>query len=219
LAREVAQGRRGSVTIGLIGAATFEAAPRILASAEAHAPDLDVRFIELSASRQLEVLRSGDRSIDAGLVRAEARAAGLSFRTVLREPVLCLLPEGHRLAAQDSVTIADLEGEPVLNLSREHDPAGHDAYLAMYRAAGFEPNLVMEISQIATILFAVATKRCVALGPAGWRVLHRDGVVYRPIAAPAPMVETRLAWNPKQVSPGLSLLLELTSEGQRTGRI
>lgn len=211
LAREVAQGRRGAVTIGLIGAATFEVAPRLLDAVAARAPGLDVRFREMSATEQLASLR-GDGTIDAGLVRSEGRASGLAFRTLLREPVVCLMPTGHPLAARETVAVADLEGEPVLNLSRDHDPAGHDAYLAIYRQAGFEPRVVMEISQIATILFAIASRGCVALGPAGWRVLQREGVTYRPITPPAPSIETRLVWNAGRLSPALSLLLEATAD-------
>lgn len=153
------------------------------------------------------MMKSGDASIDVGLVRSEGRTVGLTFRTVLREPVICLFPVGHRLASRSEVGVADLEGEPVLNLSREHDPAGHDAYLAIYRAARFEPDIMMEASQVATLLFAIATKRCVALGPASWRVLRRDGVLVRPLVEPAPAIETRLVWNPDRVSPAVSLML------------
>lgn len=213
LAREVAAGRRGKVTVGLIGAATFEAAPRLHAAVERHAPGLELNYREVSAREQLAMLKKGDASIDVGLVRSEGRTAGLAFRTVLRERVICLLPVGHRLAARSEVSVADLEGEPVLNLSREHDPAGHDAYLAMYRAAGFEPDMVMEASQVATILFAIATKRCVALGPASWRVLRRDGVLLRPLTEPAPAIETRLVWNPDRVSPAVSLMLAALDMG------
>lgn len=211
MAREVAHSRRGAVTMGLIGAATFETAPNLLKAVAARAPGLELRFREMSAADQLTSLR-GDGAIDAGMVRSEGRASGLAFRTLLREPVICLMPVGHPLAARETIEIADLEGEPLLNLSREDDQAGHDAYLAMYRQAGFEPRIVMEISQVATILFAVASMGCLALGPAGWRVLQRDGVAYRPITSPAPHIETRLVWNPDRVSPALSLLLNLFAE-------
>lgn len=217
LARDVSRGRRGEVVIGLIGAATFEAAPELLRRAERHAPDIRLTFLEMSARDQLSALRSGEGPIDAGLVRAQARAPGLSFRTVLREPVVCLLPEHHPLAAQPAVAVADLEGQAVLNLTRDSDPAGHDAYLAIYRAAGFEPRIVMESSDVTTILFAIAAQGCVALGPAGWRVLRRDGVVYRPLIAPAPEIETRLIWNPLRVSPALHVILDLSARSPPTG--
>lgn len=209
LARDVSRGRRGEVTIGLIGAATFEAAPNLFRLVERYAHDVRIMFREMTARDQLASLRSGEGPIDAGLVRAEARASGLSFRTVLREPVVCLLSEHHRLAAQPCVNVADLENEPVLNLARDSDPAGHDAYLAIYRAAGFEPRIVVESSDVTTILFAIAAQGCVALGPAGWRVLRRDGVVVRPLTEPAPEIETRLVWNPQKVSPAFQVILDL----------
>ena len=67
--------------------------------------------------------------------------------------------------------------------------------------------MVQEVSQIASILFLIASTGCVALGPAGWRVLKRDGVVLRPLLRPAPRVETRLVWNARRVSPALQELL------------
>jgi len=108
--------------------------------------------------------------------------------------------------------VKDLEPEPILNLSRDYDPAAHDFYLGLYRAAGYEPNIVHEASQIATILFVIATSRCVALGPAGWRVLRRQGVVLRPLAKPTPRVSTRLVWNPRRVDKALQIVLEVASE-------
>jgi DNA-binding transcriptional LysR family regulator len=204
-ARDVARGHVGGVTLGLIGAATFEAGPRIVGLVRAAAPGLVLRFREMPARAQIEALREG--TLDAGLGRAEARPPGLATRAILRESVVCLLPEGHRLAQQHQLSIAELEGAPVLNLAREQDPAGHDLYLGLHRAAGFEPRVEHEASHVATILFLVATTGCVALGPAGFRVLRREGVVIRPLTSPAPKVETRLVWNPRRVAPALERVL------------
>lgn len=205
-ARQAASGRQGVLTFGLIGAATFEAMPRLMAAIREDAPDLRFQFREMSAVQQIAALREG--VIDAGLVRAEPRIAGLSVRTIMREPVIVLLPKGHRLAARETVAIADLEGEPILNLSRAYDPAAHDFYVNLYREAGFEPMIVDEVSQIATIQFVIATTGCVALGPAGWRVLTRPDVLIRPLPDPAPEVTTRLIWNPARVSAALARALE-----------
>jgi DNA-binding transcriptional LysR family regulator len=204
--RDAARGLRGTLTCGLIGAATFEAMPLLMREVRQLAPDVRFRFREMTAKEQIAALHEG--AIDAGLVRAEVRAAGLELRTFWTEPVVCLLPEGHSLAHQKAVAVKDLENEPVLNLSRIYDPAAHDFYLGVYRAAGFEPMIVHEVSQIATILFVIATERCVALGPAGWRVLSRDGVVLRPLAPPVPQVSTRLIWNPERVSRALQVTLD-----------
>ena len=214
-AREVARGLRGGLTFGLIGAATFEAMPRLVDEVRRIAPDIRFRFRELTAREQIAALRQG--SIDAGMVRAAPRIAGLALCTVQREPVVCLLPEGHRLARQPQIAISQLEDEPILNLSRAYDPAAHDFYIGLYRQAGFEPNVVDEVSQLATILFLIATTHCVALGPAGWRVLTRQGVVIRSLEPPAPTVTTRLIWNPARVSPALEMALGCAAQWKTAG--
>lgn len=214
--REAASGLRGTLTFGLIGAATFEPMPALMRTVRDRAPDIGFRVREMTAREQFAALRDG--SLDAGMVRAEPRTADLQLRTVWREAVICLLPEGHRLAARDRVAVSDLEGEPILNLSRDYDPAAHDLYVGLYRKAGFEPNIVHEVSQIATILFVIAATGCVALGPAGFRVLRRDGVVVRPLAPPVPFVTTRLVWNPKRVSHALEAVLDMARELQPQAR-
>lgn len=210
-AREIGAGRRGGVTLGLIGAATFEAMPRLMAAVHRVAPDIVFRFREMTATEQFQALRDG--VIDAGMVRVEPRAAGLDLMTVMTEPVVCLMPDDHPLTAKDAVALADLEPEPLLNLSREQDPAAHDFYVGLYRRAGFEPNIVQEVSQIATILFVIASTGCLAVGPAGFRVLRRDHVAIRPISDVTPPLTTRLVWNPDRISNPLRTVLGAAQAG------
>lgn len=204
-ALDAAHGHRAVVTIGLVGAATLEVLPKLVAAARTRAPALQLRFREMGAREQLDALRQG--AIDLGLVRSEARASGLEFKTIHTEDVVCLLPSDHRLAEKTSVAVADLEGERIINLSREQDAAGHDFYVSIYRAAGFEPNIVQEVSQAATVLFVVSTMGCVGLGPAAWKVLHRDGVVIKPIDPPVAKITTRLVWKSGGTSAAVDVLL------------
>ena len=53
----------------------------------------------------------------------------------------------------------------------------------------------------------IATARYVALGPAGWRVLQRKGVVIRDLEPPVPRVSTRMIWNPARVGRALEVVL------------
>lgn len=204
-ARAIQDGRDGDVTVGLIGAATFEVMPRLIDKVRRQAPDLSFTFREMTAQEQFHALADG--AIDLGLMRSARRFPDLRFETVFREPVICLLPAAHPLAARPQVTIADLEGEPILNLGRDYEPSAHDFYNQLYRAAGFEPRIVQEVSQIATILFVIATTGCLALGPRSFVTLERAGVVYRDLAPPAPEVETQLVWNPQRVSSAMETVI------------
>jgi DNA-binding transcriptional LysR family regulator len=209
------QGRRGIVTIGTIAAATFEVLPRLIETARSTLPAVEFRFREMGGRDQLEALRRGD--IDIGLVRSEARVPGLKFKTIHIEPVVCLVPAGHPLATKAEVSISELEGQSIVNLARDQDPAGHDFYVSLYRLAGFEPHVVQEVSQASTILFAVASLGCVSLGPASWRYLRRTGVEIVPVAHPAPTIATRLVWNEFSSKPAVVALLNAWSaERQNT---
>ncbi|WP_082081408.1 LysR family transcriptional regulator [Bradyrhizobium sp. LTSP857] len=205
------EGRLGIITVGTIGAATLEVLPRLVERARSAEPSLEFHFREMGGRDQLEALRRGD--IDLGFVRSEARVTGLAFKTVNIEPVICLVPSNHRLAKRSEISIAELEGEAIVNLAREYDPAGHDLYISMYRSAGFEPRVVQEASQLPTILFAVAVLGCVSIGPASWRILRRDGVKLVPIAHPVPTISTRLVWNPNHNKPTVNAVLAAWGDG------
>lgn len=192
-ARAIQEGRGGSITIGAIGMVTLEVLPAFIRMARTIGPELDFKFMEMGGREQLDALRRGQ--IDIGFVRAEARSPGLSFKSVYDEPVVCLMPETHRLARRNEISISDLEGEPVVNLARECDPAAHEFYMSLYRAAGFEPRIAHEASELPTILFAVASLGCVTIGPRSWRSLKRDGVKLVPIARPTPKIATQMVWN------------------------
>jgi DNA-binding transcriptional LysR family regulator len=49
--------------------------------------------------------------------------AGLQRRRMLLDHLYIVLPEGHRLARREAVSISDLEGEPLI-LPRRDTPAG-----------------------------------------------------------------------------------------------
>ncbi len=205
-ARAIQDGRRGDVTVGLIGAATFEVMPRLIERVHAQAPDLRFTFREMTAQEQFQALADG--TIDLGLMRSARRFPDLRFETVFREPVICLLPAAHPLAGRPRVAIAELEAEPILNLGRDYEPTAHDFYNQLYRAAGFEPRIDQEVSQIATILFVIATTGCVALGPRSFMTLQRRGVIYRDLEPPAPEVETQLVWNPLRMTSAMKTVIE-----------
>ena len=46
--------------------------------------------------------------IDVALLRHEAHTVGLAFRFLIREPLLAILPTGHRLARHRAVRPRDL---------------------------------------------------------------------------------------------------------------
>ena len=55
----------------------------------------------------------------------------------MREPIAAVLPPGHRLAAAESLTLADLAQEPWVLTARSTWPPWHEKYDRDFAAAGF----------------------------------------------------------------------------------
>ncbi len=79
---------------------------------EARHPDvvLDVQRIEWDDQATMLL----DGRIDVGFVRLPIDQAGLRVIPLYTEPLMVVLPAGHRLAGKEEVTEADLAGEPLV---------------------------------------------------------------------------------------------------------
>ncbi|SDF99281.1 LysR family transcriptional regulator [Streptomyces griseoaurantiacus] len=106
--RSAAEGRR-TFTVGFMPGITVT--PAVLALTARH-PGVDVRLLRTSWDDQAEVLRDG--RADVGLVRLPVDQRGLRVRPLFREPRVVVLPAGHRLAGRESVAIADMAAEHLL---------------------------------------------------------------------------------------------------------
>jgi DNA-binding transcriptional LysR family regulator len=115
LRRRVARAARGpgSFTIGFMPGLIVTEAVRALAGRH---PQLTVNVLRTNWDDQTEVLHDG--RADVSYVRLPVDQSGLQVRPLLTESRVAVLPAGHRLAGKDTVTIADLADEHLLQ-----DPA------------------------------------------------------------------------------------------------
>jgi DNA-binding transcriptional LysR family regulator len=183
VAKRVARGEAGSVTIGFTAGASYDFVPRLVSLASAELPDVDLVLKELVTRDQLEALSSN--RIDVGLVRLPVNRRGLELVCVAREPLLIGLPSGHPLATGRDLTIRDIDRQPFIMYSPGEGRYFYDLLASVFRSADVMPNYVQYISQTHTILALVSAGLGLALVPESARKLQFDGVVLRPIL-PAP---------------------------------
>ncbi|MGI5130159.1 LysR family transcriptional regulator [Pseudonocardia sp. CA-107938] len=91
--------------------------PGITVTAEVRAlrerrPDVDVVLVRTTWADQVESLHDG--SVDIGYVRLPIDRSGLVLRPLFTEPRLVAMAAEHRLAAKESLAIADLADEHLL---------------------------------------------------------------------------------------------------------
>ncbi|HEY3467956.1 MAG TPA: LysR substrate-binding domain-containing protein [Amycolatopsis sp.] len=110
LRRRVATAARGTFTVGFMPGLTVTDAVRDLT---ARHPEVAVELLRTTWEDQIEVLHDG--RADVSLVRLPIDRRGLSVRPLFSEPRVAVLRADHRLAGKESVRVADLAAEHLLN--------------------------------------------------------------------------------------------------------
>ena len=83
----------------------------VRALSERH-PELTVNVVRTSWDDQVEVVHDG--RVDVSYIRLPVDQSGLTVRPLLTEPRVAVLPADHRLAGKESLAIADLADEHLL---------------------------------------------------------------------------------------------------------
>jgi DNA-binding transcriptional LysR family regulator len=111
LCRRVVRAARGpgSFSIGFMPGLIVTEAVRAMRSRHR---ELSVEVLRTSWDDQTAVVHDG--RVDVSYVRHPFDQAGLQVRTLLTEPRVAVLPDGHRLADKDAITIGDLADEHLL---------------------------------------------------------------------------------------------------------
>jgi DNA-binding transcriptional LysR family regulator len=111
-----------------------------------------VQVLQLETHEAVERLRAGDA--DLAVVhhmpgQPVPETAGLERRRLLIDHLYVVLPEGHRLARRDVVSLTDLEPEPLI-LPRRDTPAGRFRSVVEHLCAqaGFAPRVAYELDDL-----------------------------------------------------------------------
>ncbi len=195
---EVAHGRRGRVAVGVLPSVGARVLPAVLAAFRAEHPAITVRLVEHDVSREFEELvQAGE--LDLAITRMPVTLAGLGSRTLVREPILLLVPPNHRLRGRPSVRLADLADDDFVCMRSGYGL--RELADQLCAAAGFTPRVVMETGQLAIVHgmidsgLGVALLPRLAAGGADGAIVVSDpparrelGVVWRRSAVDSPPV-------------------------------
>jgi LysR family transcriptional regulator, hydrogen peroxide-inducible genes activator len=167
--------------------------PRVAPAIRRGLPRLQLRLYEYQTAPMLEKLHDGE--LDVGILALPVDLDGLESRELYREAFLVALPERHRLAAHETLRVADLKGEALLLLEDGH--CLRDQALEVCSRAGVREPQDFRATSLETLRQMVAAGAGVTLLPelAG-RGVYRSarGVVLRPFTRPAPLRHVGALW-------------------------
>jgi LysR family hydrogen peroxide-inducible transcriptional activator len=167
--------------------------PRVAPAVRKALPRLELHLYEYQTAPMLQKLHAGE--LDVGILALPVDTAGLEARELYREAFSVALPEHHRLAARQSVRVADLKGEKLLLLEEGH--CLRDQALEVCSRAGVRDQQDFRATSLETLRQMVASGAGITLLPelAG-RGAYRNarGLVLRPFAKPAPARQVGALW-------------------------
>jgi DNA-binding transcriptional LysR family regulator len=205
IAQRTARGEFGAVTIGFTAVSGYHFLPMLLTALARLAPGIDPILMEMISADQLEALGAG--RIDVGLVRPPFQRRDLHAQCAQREPLLLAVPDGHPLAEKATLSIQDLDAQPLIAYSPTESRYFHDLLAVIVREANILPRYVQYLSQIHSMLGLVDAGLGVALVPASAANLHFRNVVLRPIRIdPARLAEVHLVWRADNRNPAIAAL-------------
>ncbi|UOR01139.1 LysR family transcriptional regulator [Leucobacter allii] len=166
---------------------------------QAH-PAAHVVHHELSSAGALDALDRGDVDIVLSAPRPPDRFA---WRRMGRQPLVLMVPRGHRLAGRSAASVGDIAEERLLTLDQGyHTRRIVDSLLA---AAGVSPHIGIETDSVETVANYVAAGQGVAILPAD--AVHRPRVATLTLTEPAAQREFGLVWHADRPSPRAEALL------------
>jgi len=210
VAASIATGDQGRVRIGFAGASSQRALPLLTGAVRSQYPGIElVLQSQTYVFTALELLLS--RSLDLAFARLPIPQADLAWRVVEVEELICALPAGHPLAAQDSIRLSQLHDEDFVSLPDNQGSILQSTMYSMCVTAGFRPRVVQIAPDSSTVLALVAAGAGVTITLSSVRPVQTVGITYRPLTniRPSHMFAT-LAWRKADPSPALQRVLDVS---------
>ncbi len=164
-ARNAVQRAGARLRIGYLPDALPASVPRALGTLAQSVPRVDAYVETGPALRLIQRVRDGE--LDAAVTVLPAPTAGLIVTTLGHQSLVVAVPANGSPSVAPAISLARLAPTRLVTMSRDANPAFHDAIVALCRSAGVAPTH-FEVSEprVESVLLAVAAGAGAALLPA-----------------------------------------------------
>lgn len=132
----------------------------------------------------------------------------------LREPLVAVLPKGHRLESCESISLKELAAERFVLYARENAPELFDSVVSLCKRAKFSPDIADTPSLWQSVLTMVEAGEGLSVVPATVQHLRSQGIVFKRLRDRGCVVEVVLAWIADASDPVRESFLELLHNRQ-----
>jgi LysR family hca operon transcriptional activator len=208
-ARRAAQPEKASFVLGFLTGHEVDWLPQALRVLREEAPGMEIMLSSQSSPELAGALMRG--KVDVAFLRREDPAPGLAFKLLIKEPLVAVLPAGHRLAARKTIRPQDIVGETFIAPTKTA-PALKvviDDYAAR---SGIRLKPEFEAENLSMAMSLVASTGGISLLPLYAENLLSPAVVTRPLQGDAPTIELVVGYNKSNTSALLKRFLSRVDE-------
>jgi LysR family hca operon transcriptional activator len=208
-ARRAAQPEKPGLALGFLTGQEMDWLPEAMHILRDELPNIDVTVTSEYSPNLADALNRG--KLDLAFMRRETGAADLVFRTMTQEPLMVVLPSDSALAARESIAVAEIAGQPFIDVSRTA-PALRTVIDDYIRRSGLDIRITHEADNLAMAISLVASTRGFALLPRYAQNFLPWSVVSRPIKGVPPTIDLVVGYHRANASPILKLFLSRVDE-------
>ena len=213
-AQRALRGEVGRLRLGFTVIAFYGSLPEAVRIFRTRFPDVVVELAEMNSPKLEAALAAGQ--IDIAVLHPPLTTPHLVAQQLPAHKLVLALPESHRLVGKTKVTVADLEGEPLLIAPRDIGPSIYDRMIALFQAHGFSPRIAQEVTPMTTLAGLVAAGVGLGFVTEGISRLVRPGVTFRPVVPEPPRLPMAAAWRKPALSDAGKRFLEVVAELARS---
>jgi LysR family transcriptional regulator, hca operon transcriptional activator len=208
-ARRAAQPEKAVFVVGFLIGTEVIWLPEVLRILREERPGIEITLSSQSSPDLASALMRG--KVDVAFLRREAQAPGLAFKPLIREPLVAVLPTGHRLAAQKEISLRDIAGEVYITPTRAAPvlKAVIDSYATK---SGITLKPEYDAENLSSAMSLVASTGGVTLLPLYAQNLLSPSVVLRRLKGNAPTIDLVMGYSRSNTSPLLKRFLARSDE-------
>jgi DNA-binding transcriptional LysR family regulator len=207
-----ARGAAGELSVGFMMSTAYSITPTVTRRYAAHHPQVHLKLSETLPLDLAEHIYSGQK--DVAIMYRPQDCTGLETATVYREPMMVVLPPGHRLCEQELIDPAELAGETFIITPKRIAPALHDMIVSYCLQNGVTPNVGMEINLQQSIVNLVGEGLGIAIVPRSMRNMRLSTTTFKPLKN-APIIEVVAVWKNDNHNPCIATFVESAEQSWR----
>ena len=144
--------------------------------------------------------------MDVAFLRRETQVTGLAYKFLIKEPLITVLPTGHRLAAHKAIQPQELAREIFIGPARVA-PVLRSVINNYAKKVGITLKPAYESENLSAAMSLVASTGGVTLAPVCVKNMLTSSVVARPLRSEATTIDLMMGYNKSSTSALLKRFL------------